>query len=129
MVQNSSFGRAEMRFVQTVGGIRTMVPQNLGLGRVEATMCYGQYHFLAMTRPKKCPRSAIDFYPFHDMNLKIPRKTKSGYINIAILKTHFCGPPKCKNSIKCCARSHLGILKYKNSVMQPYRFVKQFWGS
>ena len=49
-----------------------MVPQNLGFRRVEATMCCGQYHFVATARHKKCPRSTIDFCLFHDMNLKIP---------------------------------------------------------
>ena len=85
VVQNSTFGRVEMRFVQTVGGIRKMVPQNLGFRRVEATMCCGQYHFVATARPKKCPRSTIDFCLFHDMNLKIPRK-----INVWLYKyCHF----------------------------------------
>ena len=76
VVQNSSFGMVGMRLVQTVGGIRNMMPQNLGLGRVEATMCCGQYHFLTIARAKKWLRNAIDFYAFHDMNLKIPRKLK-----------------------------------------------------
>ena len=77
MVQNSSFERGEMRFVQTVGGIRKMVPQNLRLGRVEATMCCGQYHFLPTAGPKKWLRNAIGFYACHDMNLKIPRNLKA----------------------------------------------------
>ena len=52
MLQNLGFGRIEMRFVQTVGGIRKRVPQELGFKRVEATMCCGQYHFLTIARAK-----------------------------------------------------------------------------
>ena len=77
MLQNLGFGIVEMRFVQTVGGIRKRVRQELGFKRVEATMCCGQYHFLPTTRPKKWLRNTIDFYAFHDMNLKIPRNLKA----------------------------------------------------
>ena len=69
--QNLGFGRVEMRFVQTLCGIRKMVAQNLSFRRVEATMCCGQYHFLTIAGAKKRPRNVIVFCAFHDMNLKI----------------------------------------------------------
>ena len=53
MLQNLGFEGVEMRFVQTVGGIRKRVPQDLGFKGVEATMYCGQYHFLAIERAKK----------------------------------------------------------------------------
>ncbi len=73
MLQNLRFGRVEMRFVHTVYRIRKMMLQNSSFRRVEATMCCGDDHFLTIARAKKLPRSVIDVYAFHDMNLKVRR--------------------------------------------------------
>ena len=111
VVQNSTFGRVEMRFVQTVGGIRKMVPQNLGFRRVEATMCCGQYHFVAMTRPKKCPRSTIDFCLFHDMNLKIPWKVNVWLYEYCHFEKALLRAPKMQEFNRVLCQIALGHLK------------------
>ena len=108
VVQNSSFERVEMRFVQTVGGIRKMVPQNLGLGRVEATMCCGQYHFLTIARAKKWLRNAIDFYAFHDMNLKIPRNLKAWLYKYCHFENALLRTPKMQESNRVFCQIALG---------------------
>ena len=111
MVQNSCVGRVEMRFVQTVGGIRKLVPQNLGLGRVEATMCCGQYHFLTIARAKKWLRNAIDFYAFHDMILKIPRNLKAWLYKYCHFENALLRTPKMQEFNRVLCQIALGHLK------------------